>query len=158
MNEILKDQNEKNQSLLAENLSDNQLRDFYHAQNERLAVNGVYAVRNPHPDDDILGCGGILSKYKNKVSFKVVFIGEGSTCRFSSANSAEAFSLICAMCLPKLIAMKNGADVGNCWVSYWPTASYRNMQKTGRSADLMGKRSIISFSTRIPTMGLSSTV
>ena len=47
-------------------------------------------IISAHPDDDILGCGGILSKYKNKVSFKVVFIGEGSTCRFSSANSAEA--------------------------------------------------------------------
>ena len=47
-------------------------------------------IISAHPDDDILGCGGILSKYKDKVSFKVVFIGEGSTCRFSSPNSAEA--------------------------------------------------------------------
>ena len=32
-----------------------------------------------HPDDDILGCGGILSKFKNKVQFKVLFICEGSS-------------------------------------------------------------------------------
>ena len=36
-----------------------------------------------HPDDDILGCGGILSKYRNStVQFKVVFIGEGTSCRY----------------------------------------------------------------------------
>ena len=43
-----------------------------------------------HPDDDILGCGGILSKFKNKVDFKVLFIGEGTTCRFCSTNSKGA--------------------------------------------------------------------
>lgn len=43
-----------------------------------------------HPDDDILGCGGIMSKFKDKSTFKVVFIGEGSTCRFNSPNLPEA--------------------------------------------------------------------
>ena len=39
-----------------------------------------------HPDDDILGCGGFISKNKNKLEFKVVFIGEGSSCRFNYVN------------------------------------------------------------------------
>lgn len=37
-----------------------------------------------HPDDDILGCGGILSKYKNTDKIiRVIFIAEGSSCRYS---------------------------------------------------------------------------
>ena len=43
-----------------------------------------------HPDDDILGCGGIMSKFKEKVDFKVLFIGEGSTCRYKDPNCIEA--------------------------------------------------------------------
>jgi len=43
-----------------------------------------------HPDDDILGCGGIISKFRDKVVFKIVFIGEGSTCRFTNPDSDEA--------------------------------------------------------------------
>jgi LmbE family N-acetylglucosaminyl deacetylase len=35
-----------------------------------------------HPDDDILGCAGLMSKYRGQVDFKVVFIAEGSSCRF----------------------------------------------------------------------------
>ena len=36
-----------------------------------------------HPDDDILGCAGIMSKYKKQVKFRVIFIAEGSSCRFT---------------------------------------------------------------------------
>jgi LmbE family N-acetylglucosaminyl deacetylase len=42
-----------------------------------------------HPDDDILGCGGLMSKFKNKVEFRVIFIAEGSSCRY---NNEEIFS------------------------------------------------------------------
>jgi len=37
-----------------------------------------------HPDDDILGCGGIMAKFKNDktVQFKILFLGEGSSCRY----------------------------------------------------------------------------
>ena len=31
-------------------------------------------VISAHPDDDILGCGGIMSKLKNEIEFKVIFI------------------------------------------------------------------------------------
>lgn len=37
-----------------------------------------------HPDDDILGCGGIMSRFHNIVEFKVIFIAEGTTCRFNT--------------------------------------------------------------------------
>ena len=39
-----------------------------------------------HPDDEVLGCGGYLSKYKNSKEFKVIFIGEGTSCRFPKKN------------------------------------------------------------------------
>ena len=40
-----------------------------------------------HPDDDILGCGGIISKYSQSgVIFRVVFIAEGSSCRFNTSQ------------------------------------------------------------------------
>ena len=36
-----------------------------------------------HPDDEILGCGGLIKKLtkKNK-KIKVIFLAEGSSCRF----------------------------------------------------------------------------
>lgn len=38
-----------------------------------------------HPDDDILGCGGIMSKYtKTGTEFRIIFIAEGSSCRFNT--------------------------------------------------------------------------
>jgi LmbE family N-acetylglucosaminyl deacetylase len=45
-----------------------------------------------HPDDDILGCAGLLSKNRNTgKEFRVIFIAEGTSCRFSSEviNSIE---------------------------------------------------------------------
>ncbi|WP_244934497.1 PIG-L deacetylase family protein [Leptospira vanthielii] len=44
-----------------------------------------------HPDDEVLGCGGILSKYQGSgVEFKIVFIGEGSSCRYTELDSKES--------------------------------------------------------------------
>jgi len=45
-----------------------------------------------HPDDDILGCGGILSRFRDSVQFKVIFIAEGSSCRFRDAFCEAAKS------------------------------------------------------------------
>tara|TARA_B100002052_G_C15879933_1_gene598725 strand:- start:207 stop:890 length:684 start_codon:yes stop_codon:yes gene_type:complete len=36
-----------------------------------------------HPDDDILGCGGYMSKFSQKMKFRVIFIAEGSSCRYT---------------------------------------------------------------------------
>ena len=36
-----------------------------------------------HPDDETLGCGGFLAKYGGN-NIRVVFIAEGSSCRFNS--------------------------------------------------------------------------
>ena len=47
-----------------------------------------------HPDDDILGCGGILSRYQKEINFKVIFLGEGSTCRYKVPESSEAIKEI----------------------------------------------------------------
>tara|TARA_B100000963_G_C22624673_1_gene671690 strand:+ start:1443 stop:2132 length:690 start_codon:yes stop_codon:yes gene_type:complete len=35
-----------------------------------------------HPDDEILGCGGFISRFKKQSNFKVLIIAEGSSCRF----------------------------------------------------------------------------
>ena len=35
-----------------------------------------------HPDDDILGCGGFMSRYSKEIEFRVIFIAEGSSCRY----------------------------------------------------------------------------
>ncbi len=49
-----------------------------------------------HPDDDILGCAGLMSKYRNQVEFRVIFIAEGSSCRFNKEqlNDVEVVRVI----------------------------------------------------------------
>ena len=37
-----------------------------------------------HPDDEVLGCGGYISKYRRSKDFKVIFIGEGTSCRYNN--------------------------------------------------------------------------
>jgi len=36
-----------------------------------------------HPDDDILGCGGLMAKYSSDCTFKVLFLAEGVSARYS---------------------------------------------------------------------------
>lgn len=45
-----------------------------------------------HPDDEVLGCGGYFAKYKNKKRFKVIFIGEGTSCRYDNQSSNKKIS------------------------------------------------------------------
>jgi len=48
-----------------------------------------------HPDDEVLGCGGIISKYTQKgVRFFVLFIAEGSSCRFEDPNCPASLQAI----------------------------------------------------------------
>lgn len=49
-----------------------------------------------HPDDDILGCAGLISKYKGKIEFRVIFIAEGSSCRYAKEqiNDKRIHSII----------------------------------------------------------------
>ncbi len=39
-----------------------------------------------HPDDDVLGCGGMMAKYANSKEFSILFISEGDSCRFSRSD------------------------------------------------------------------------
>ena len=39
-----------------------------------------------HPDDEVLGCGGIISRFMREVEFSVLFIAEGTSCRFEEIN------------------------------------------------------------------------
>lgn len=44
-----------------------------------------------HPDDEVLGCGATISKYRKRgVAFRIVFVGEGSSCRFDDPSDALA--------------------------------------------------------------------
>lgn len=47
-----------------------------------------------HPDDEILGCGGLLSTLSSRLdhSVRVLFVCEGSSCRFSSPDQPEAIA------------------------------------------------------------------
>ncbi len=47
-----------------------------------------------HPDDDILGCGGTISALAGKAKIRVIFIAEGSSCRFDDHNSIQSKSVI----------------------------------------------------------------
>lgn len=39
-----------------------------------------------HPDDEVLGCGGIISRFIGETEFSVLFIAEGTSCRFGEIN------------------------------------------------------------------------
>mgnify|MGYP003974926589 FL=1 len=42
-----------------------------------------------HPDDEGLGCGGYISKFLYDKKFRVIFIGEGTTCRFKKNEHSK---------------------------------------------------------------------
>jgi LmbE family N-acetylglucosaminyl deacetylase len=48
-----------------------------------------------HPDDEVLGCGATISKYSRQgVQFMVLFIAEGSSCRYSDPASVDSVAAI----------------------------------------------------------------
>ena len=46
-------------------------------------INKSILIIAAHPDDEVLGCGGLLSKISNKSKISIIFIGEGSSCRYA---------------------------------------------------------------------------
>lgn len=42
-----------------------------------------------HPDDETLGCGGIIDRFKQSVEFKVVFLAEGTSCRYEECDDCN---------------------------------------------------------------------
>lgn len=63
-----------------------------------------------HPDDEMLGCGGTILKLSRKgAKIRVLFLGEGSTCRFKDPESAEALE---AVKLRNSAALKSLAAIG----------------------------------------------
>jgi len=50
-------------------------------------------IISAHPDDETLGCGGLISKYiKSFDAVRVLILGEGSSCRYSAIESQESIS------------------------------------------------------------------
>lgn len=48
-----------------------------------------------HPDDEVLGCGATIAKYSRLgTEFMVLFIAEGSSCRFTNPSCTESMTAI----------------------------------------------------------------
>jgi LmbE family N-acetylglucosaminyl deacetylase len=41
-----------------------------------------------HPDDEVLGAGGLLNHYKNRWDVRILFLAEGTSARFSDRDSS----------------------------------------------------------------------
>lgn len=66
-----------------------------------------------HPDDELLGCGGTLVKCLAKgAKIKILFLGEGSTCRYEDTKCDEAVAAVkkrnaCAVSALELIGISD---------------------------------------------------
>ena len=75
-----------------------------------------------HPDDDIIGCGGFLSKNNKKFKFKVIFMSEGSSCRYKNLNENSEkinkeikFRQECARKALSFFSIKDISSYNNQW-------------------------------------------
>jgi len=59
-----------------------------------------------HPDDEVLGCGATISKYcRQGVQFMVLFIAEGSSCRYADSACADSINAIAVRTQQAVAAM-----------------------------------------------------
>ena len=45
-----------------------------------------------HPDDETLGCGAYIYQNSKKNNIKVIFLGEGTSCRFGENDDEDVIS------------------------------------------------------------------
>ena len=69
-----------------------------------------------HPDDEILGMGGFITKNINKFFFKVIFIAEGSSCRFSE-NESNSEKVLNSIKLRNKMAVNSLKFYYHLWMS-----------------------------------------
>ena len=64
------------------------------SENIRLLGKNIMIV-SAHPDDDILGCGGLLSKLKlqKNINIRVIFLGEGTSCRYEENTNNKLINI-----------------------------------------------------------------
>lgn len=60
-----------------------------------------------HPDDEILGCGGLLSKFASNSEIRIVFIAEGSSCRFAETEEEKITRAILSRTKSAINALRN---------------------------------------------------
>lgn len=50
-----------------------------------------------HPDDETLGCGGLIAKHRLRgTEFSILFIAEGSSCRYTDPQCEQSFRAVSA--------------------------------------------------------------
>jgi LmbE family N-acetylglucosaminyl deacetylase len=54
-----------------------------------MVLEGPVGVIVAHPDDEILGCGGVMAAYSTSVDFHILILGEGITSRFQQRDASE---------------------------------------------------------------------